>query len=297
MTSPTQRTRHVVAVSGGKDSTALALRLAELNPETDYTYLITPTGNEPPEMFEHWRKLEGMLRKPFIRLKPIWNSRKEVVGCDDGSEVVQCLWRRVKKHRHPIRSRVVNVTGAAWKEDGLHEAIRFNGVVPNFRMRWCTRQLKIEPTLAWLFHNAPCVQYVGLRADEEHRGGIYGSRVEQRYPFREWGWGLNEVNECNERFGVDIPERTDCDDCFHQRLPEWWWRWKHRPESHQKGEALEEKMGHTFRSPGRDTWPLPLVELGLKFEQGHKPRGVEDRLQGRLFENCDKDALCRVCTL
>ncbi|KQO43015.1 phosphoadenosine phosphosulfate reductase family protein [Methylobacterium sp. Leaf85] len=58
---------HVVALSGGKDSTALALRLAEIEPR-DYTYVITPTGNEPPEMIAHWKKLGDMLGKP---LKPI----------------------------------------------------------------------------------------------------------------------------------------------------------------------------------------------------------------------------------
>lgn len=55
---------HVVALSGGKDSTALALRLAEIEPR-DYTYVITPTGNEPAEMIAHWRHLSEMLGKPL----------------------------------------------------------------------------------------------------------------------------------------------------------------------------------------------------------------------------------------
>ena len=46
--------KHVVALSGGKDSTALALRLAEIEPR-EYIYVCTPTGNEPPEMFAHWK--------------------------------------------------------------------------------------------------------------------------------------------------------------------------------------------------------------------------------------------------
>lgn len=52
---------HVVALSGGKDSTAMALRLRELNPDVDYVYVCTPTGNELPEMWEHWRKLGQLL--------------------------------------------------------------------------------------------------------------------------------------------------------------------------------------------------------------------------------------------
>lgn len=57
---------HVVALSGGKDSTALALRLRELNPEVPYKFVCTPTGDELPEMFEHWRKLGEMLGSPLI---------------------------------------------------------------------------------------------------------------------------------------------------------------------------------------------------------------------------------------
>lgn len=56
---------HVVALSGGKDSTAMALRLAEVEPR-DYTYVCTPTGDELPEMWAHWRRLSEMLGKPLV---------------------------------------------------------------------------------------------------------------------------------------------------------------------------------------------------------------------------------------
>ncbi len=47
-----ETTRHIIALSGGKDSTAMALRLAKVEPR-DYEYVITPTGDELPEMIEH----------------------------------------------------------------------------------------------------------------------------------------------------------------------------------------------------------------------------------------------------
>ena len=37
--------KHIIALSGGKDSTALALRLAEVEPR-EYEYVFTPTGDE-----------------------------------------------------------------------------------------------------------------------------------------------------------------------------------------------------------------------------------------------------------
>ena len=56
---------HVVALSGGKDSTAMALKLAEDHPR-DYTYVCTPTGNELPQMFKHWASLRETLGGSFV---------------------------------------------------------------------------------------------------------------------------------------------------------------------------------------------------------------------------------------
>jgi hypothetical protein len=63
---PTNR-RHILALSGGKDSTAMALACARYEPN-DYTYVCTPTGDELPEMEAHWQMLEDKLGKPLMRL-------------------------------------------------------------------------------------------------------------------------------------------------------------------------------------------------------------------------------------
>lgn len=60
--------KHIVALSGGKDSTALALRLLEVEPR-DYIYFCTPTGDELPPMKAHWKKIEKILGKPIIYLR------------------------------------------------------------------------------------------------------------------------------------------------------------------------------------------------------------------------------------
>lgn len=59
---------HIVALSGGKDSTVMALRLMEIEPR-NYLYVCTPTGDELPEMDHHWSKLEQLLGKEIIRLQ------------------------------------------------------------------------------------------------------------------------------------------------------------------------------------------------------------------------------------
>ncbi|KKL73308.1 hypothetical protein LCGC14_2076230 [marine sediment metagenome] len=60
--------KHIVALSGGKDSTAMALRLQEVEPDTDFIYVCTPTGDELPEMVEHFGRLREVLAKPIVPL-------------------------------------------------------------------------------------------------------------------------------------------------------------------------------------------------------------------------------------
>jgi 3'-phosphoadenosine 5'-phosphosulfate sulfotransferase (PAPS reductase)/FAD synthetase len=241
---------HVVALSGGKDSTALALRLAAVEPR-DYTYVCTPTGNELPEMFEHWRKLGELLGKPIL---PIMHST------------------------------------------GLFGVVRRQNMLPNYRARFCTRILKIEPYRIWLAQNTPCVSYVGLRADEEGRaGGAYGDidGVEMRFPLREWRWGKAEVVGYLESRGVTIPRRTDCAVCYHQQIGEWWDLWHDHIEEWMEGEALEFEIGGTLRSPGRDTWPVSMRDLRAAFEAGRTPKAILKRQE----DPSRQSGGCRVCTL
>lgn len=238
----------VVALSGGKDSTAMALELKIREPR-DYTYLITPTGNEPPEMHNHWQKLECLLGKPLTVV---------------------------------TRSTLVQL-------------IKDQNCLPNNRMRWCTRMLKIEPCLGWIREQIePVTLYVGLRADEEDRKGIYDSDVIPDFPMRRWGWTVDDVLDCLYRNGVSVPWRTDCLDCYGQRLSQWRRYWQTYPTQWAEGEALEALTGHTFRNASRDTWPAGMKELAAEFAKGRIPRGADDQMD--LFEEMEHGA-CRVCTM
>ena len=57
---------HVVALSGGKDSTALALRMRDVWPDLPVRYVCTPTGDELPDMLDHWRRLGDLLGAPIL---------------------------------------------------------------------------------------------------------------------------------------------------------------------------------------------------------------------------------------
>ena len=60
--------RHICGISGGKDSSALALYLRQHRPELDVEYFFCDTGAELPETYEYLNRLEGVLGTRIARL-------------------------------------------------------------------------------------------------------------------------------------------------------------------------------------------------------------------------------------
>ena len=63
-------TRHVLGLSGGKDSSALAVYMRQHHPEIELEYFFTDTGKELPEVYDFLNRLEGFLGKEIQRLNP-----------------------------------------------------------------------------------------------------------------------------------------------------------------------------------------------------------------------------------
>ena len=66
----TNKTRHVLGLSGGKDSAALAIYIKDKYPELSekMEYFFTDTGEELPEVYEFISRLEGYLGKEVNRI-------------------------------------------------------------------------------------------------------------------------------------------------------------------------------------------------------------------------------------
>src|SRR4051794_33460096 len=119
MTKP----RHVLGISGGKDSAALAIYLANRYPQIDLEYYFMDTGKELDETYQFIDDLEVFLGKKIERLEAAKNS--PVAPFD-------------------------------------HYLSMYGGYLPSPAARWCTRKLKLEPFEDFFVGDTPSVSYVAI---------------------------------------------------------------------------------------------------------------------------------------
>ncbi len=140
----------VIPVSGGADSSFLAILLHQLFPEVPFRMVFTDTGTaenpaEEPEIYNTLDRLEAYLGKKIERLVP---------------------------------------------QAGLFEKIaQYGGFLPGASSRWCTRELKLVPFQKWLkqFAGQQKFMYVGINANEADRVAFSIEEAETLTPFIDLG--------------------------------------------------------------------------------------------------------------
>jgi hypothetical protein len=265
---------HVVPISGGHDSTCLALLLSEKEPRP-YNYVCTPTGDELPELFEHVKALGGLLGKrvlPIMEGRSLFNWSRHVKAIPN--------WHM----RHCTR--------------GLK--------IEPFQ-QWLAEQVQAGPVMVYIGLRADEEARAGAVYPKM-------PMVTQRFPLREWGMDDPAVLTELDRRGVVVPERTDCARCYHQQIGEWWKLWHDYRPLFDEAVAFEAEMGNTFRTPKlddagqpvmvtrygrtyaschRDSWPVQLADMGALFDAGHVPTRRNDPRTRDLF----RSGACRACSL
>lgn len=198
----TDSVRHIVSLSGGKDSTALAIYLRQHYPQIPAEYVFCDTGAELPETYEYLERVEALLGASITRLSAL-----------DGLGVQQ-------------------KSGRTAFDVYLREV--YGGFLPNPRSRWCTRVLKIEPFERFVGESR-AYSYIGIRADENRQGYVARKppvisqqpNIMPVYPFRDDGLQLADINRILEESGLGLPEyyrwrsRSGCYFCFYQQVAEW----------------------------------------------------------------------------
>lgn len=220
--------KHVLGISGGKDSAALAVFVRQNYPELDIEYFFTDTGKELPEVYEFLGRLEGFLGKPIARLNP----RRDFD-----------FWLREYKHFLPSAQ-------TRWCTRQLKLA--------PFE-QWIRPMLAAGDTVT---------TYVAIRADEEYREGYTSKHenLKVRLPFREAGIDKKAVMDILESSGVGIPKyyewrsRSGCTFCFFQQKIEWVRLKERHPEAFEEAKKYE-KSALEHGSPFTWTQGEPLDEL------------------------------------
>ena len=148
------KVRHVIGISGGKDSSALAVYLNQKYPGLPLEYYFCDTGKELDETYELIENIETRL-----------------------GVSVQKLNSASKSSKNPF--------------DYFHQL--YGGFLPSSKARWCTKKLKLEPFESYV-GNDPVISYVGIRGDEDREGYISKkSNIQSIFPFRKNIWSEDVI--------------------------------------------------------------------------------------------------------
>jgi len=146
--------RHLLGISGGKDSAALAIYLRKKYPQLDIEYYFCDTGKELDETYSLINNLESYLGKKITILK--------------GAE---------KSSQDPF--------------DHFYNV--FGNYLPSSSIRWCTKYLKLYPFEEFVGDD-PVVSYVGIRGDEDREGYISRKpNIQSIFPFRMNIWSEDVI--------------------------------------------------------------------------------------------------------
>ncbi|MCZ8292056.1 MAG: phosphoadenosine phosphosulfate reductase family protein [Hylemonella sp.] len=220
--------KHVLGISGGKDSAALAVFVRQMQPDLDIEYFFTDTGKELPEVYEFLGRLEGFLGKPIARLNPRRDFDFWLREYGNFLPSAQTRWCTRKLKLAPFE-------------------------------QW------IRPAL---MAGDKVTSYVAIRSDEDYREGYTSTHenLKVSLPFREAGIDKKGVLDILESSGVGIPKyydwrsRSGCTFCFFQQKIEWVRLKERHPEAFEEAKAYE-KSALEHGSPFTWTKGEPLAEL------------------------------------
>lgn len=243
--------RHVLGISGGRDSAALAVYMRQTKPDLDIEYFFTDTGKELPEVYEFLGRLEGFLGKPILRLNP-----------DRDFD----FW--LKEYKNFLPSPQTRWCTRQLKIKPFEDWLR--------------------PFLARGEH---INSYVAIRADEDYREGYISGqeRLKIHLPFRTAGIDKLGVSEILDAAGLGLPDyyrwrsRSGCTFCFYQQKIEWARLLEEHPEAFEEAKRYEKSAlehGSPFTwSNGESLTELAKPERLDQIKRDHAKRLA--RLQGR----------------
>jgi 3'-phosphoadenosine 5'-phosphosulfate sulfotransferase (PAPS reductase)/FAD synthetase len=160
--------KHVLGISGGKDSAALALYMSQKYSQLNINYYTCDTGKELSETYQLIDRLNSVLGKPITIFKSI-NEENSPLG-------------------NPFD----------------HFLAIYGGYLPSATSRWCTNKLKLQP-FENNIGDDPTISYVGIRGDE-NRDGYISKRenIQTIFPFRKNIWSEDVIKKALSNENINI---------------------------------------------------------------------------------------------
>lgn len=247
---------HMVSFSGGKDSTAMLLRMIELGYRIDEVVNFD-TGVEFPSMYEHIENVRKVLDEHGIKFS-VFRS--------------EYTFEHFLLERERESATNVIINGWGW---------------PSINNRWCTANLKtrnMEQYLKDLSQSYTVIQYLGIAMDESKRlERDHHKKGKFRYPLVEWGWTEKDCLKFCYENGYDwgglyrIFNRVSCWLCPLQKISELYKLWENFPELWNQLRIWDEKLVEQY---GSDTYRFKgdyrVSELEKRFviEQKRKRNNI-----------------------
>lgn len=153
----------IVSFSGGKDSTAMTLRMIELGMQIDEV-ICCDTGKEFPAMYRHIQKVRKAIEDAGIKFT--------LLKAEQTFDYLMFEHHAKRKNKD-----LEDFVGYSWAGG---------------RSRWCTSKLKVDlinKYLSELRQKYDVVQMVGIAFDEQYRLERKNNQdTEQEHPLVEWKW-------------------------------------------------------------------------------------------------------------
>lgn len=227
--------RHILGISGGRDSAALAVYMRQNHPDIDMEYFFTDTGKELPEVYDFLNRLEGFLGKRINRLNPDRDFDFWLAEYGHFLPSAKTRWCTRQLKLRPLN---------LWLREDLDK-----GVVVH--------------------------SYVAIRADEPNRSGYKSQHpnMKVRFPLRDAGIDKAGVVDLLKDTDIGEPEyyrwrsRSGCTFCFFQQKIEWVRLMEEHPKAFEEARAYE-KTAEEHGSPF--TW-----SDGESLDDLAKPERVE----------------------
>lgn len=239
----------VVSFSGGKDSTAMLLRMMELKEQIDEV-VCCDTYKEFPAMYEHIEKIRKVVEQHNIKFTLLKHQRT----------FDQWMFEYEPKRRNPeeFKARYGDVKGKSWATS---------------RARWCTGELKIklmDKYFKQLSDQYNVIKCLGIAADETKRLERENQKqFNHRYPLVEWGWSeadcLAYCYSLNYNWGglYEIFNRVSCWCCPLQPLEELRKLRKYFPALWSELRDMDARTWQKFRAD----YSVEELEMRFAFEE------------------------------